>query len=345
MMGEPDEDRLIADSAAAFLERAGGLDRVRRLRDGGGALDRATWRGMADLGWIGVLVPQDAGGLGMTLREVAILLEAAGRWLPVEPLAGAIAAAAAIAQVRADSPALAALLAGDAVVVPVEGAAVTEADGGLSGSTDVAADVAAADAFLLVAGQGGDARLRLVPKAVAGLRVEAVRTVDGGSAGRLHLDGVRTADATALAEGEAAVAAARTVMGIVRFAHAACLVGLADEALRRSVAYLNERRQFGVPIGSFQALQHRAATLYVRLSAARALLHEAAQAADPSAAGAAAKLVASETALLVTKESIQFHGAIGFTDEHPIGLYLRRAMAVAGAGGTTDACLDAFAGA
>ncbi|MGQ9367051.1 acyl-CoA dehydrogenase family protein [Azospirillum sp. ST 5-10] len=334
-----DDDRLIADSANAFLAGAGGLDRVRRLRDAGGGLDRATWTAMAELGWFAMLVPEDAGGLGLTPRDAVTLMEAVGRHLPVEPVAGALAAAAAIAAARPEAAALEAAMAGRLVVVPVAAPAVRRVDGAWTGASDHAADLAAADAFLVAA----HSALLLLPADAAGLRVEALPGVDGGSVGRLHLDGVTAAEE--LAVGDAASAAATLATDMLRLAHAAYLVGLADTALAATVAFMTERRQFGVPIASFQALQHRAASLAVAVRSARALVQEAARPADRTAACAAAKLVAGETAFAVAKECIQFHGAIGFTDEHTIGLFLKRAMALCGAAGSADDCLRAVAAA
>jgi len=110
------------------------------------------------------------------------------------------------------------------------------------------------------------------------------------------------------------------------------LLGIMEEALSITIAYLKIREQFGRTLASFQALQHRAASMYVDSEVCRSLIFEACRAADARMAGAAAaaaKLRASEAALRVTKECIQLHGAIGFADEHDIGLYLRRAMVLA----------------
>jgi alkylation response protein AidB-like acyl-CoA dehydrogenase len=138
--------------------------------------------------------------------------------------------------------------------------------------------------------------------------------------------------APTLAEGADARRAFEGGRDMLLLALAAALVGVMDEALQQSLEYMKVRQQFGNAIGSFQALQHRAASCHVQVQAARALVYEACKAdsaASRALACAAAKGRASAAALAVTKECVQFHGAIGFADEHNIGLYLRKAMVLA----------------
>jgi alkylation response protein AidB-like acyl-CoA dehydrogenase len=172
------------------------------------------------------------------------------------------------------------------------------------------------------------------------LTIESEETVDGGSITRLALDGVARADLTVLLEGEGARAAFAEARDLMRLGYAALLVGLMDAALAMTVAYLKDRRQFGVPIGSFQALQHRAASLYVVIKASRALLYEACR-AGPERRGVAAlgaKAYAAQSALQTVKECVQLHGAMGYTEEHDMSLFFRRAMALAVAGGDAASC-------
>jgi alkylation response protein AidB-like acyl-CoA dehydrogenase len=139
-------------------------------------------------------------------------------------------------------------------------------------------------------------------------------------------------DAAVVASGPVAQAAFEHATDVMRLGYAAYLVGLAHEALQMALDFMKIRSQFGTPIGTFQALQHRAATCYVDASASRALVYEAARcfrSPTRARAVAAAKARASAAALHVTKECVQFHGAMGFADEHDIGLYLRKAMTFA----------------
>jgi alkylation response protein AidB-like acyl-CoA dehydrogenase len=134
----------------------------------------------------------------------------------------------------------------------------------------------------------------------------------------------------------------------LRLGYAAELVGLMDEARRRTVVYLTVRKQFGSPIGSFQAIQHRAASLYVELLACRSLVYEAGRAyrrARQSAAALMAKARVSHASRSVLHECVQFHGAMGYVEEHDIGLYFRRGTALGAAGGTTFECLALLAAA
>ncbi|HVB36947.1 MAG TPA: acyl-CoA dehydrogenase family protein, partial [Vicinamibacterales bacterium] len=127
--------------------------------------------------------------------------------------------------------------------------------------------------------------------------------------------------------------------------YSALLVGLMREALRLTLHHLKERRQFGVPIGSFQAIRHRCASMYVGVAATRALLFEACEAAGSARqalAAAAAKAKAAEVALKLVEECVQFHGATGFSDAHDIGLFFRRAMALVRAGGDAPTCRRFF---
>jgi alkylation response protein AidB-like acyl-CoA dehydrogenase len=177
-----------------------------------------------------------------------------------------------------------------------------------------------------------------VARDTPGLSVESEETVDGGSITRLHFDGVKLAALTVLQKGaEAAFAEATDLM---RLGYAALLTGLMDEALQITVAYLKDRRQFGVAIGSFQALQHRAASLYVVIKATRALLYEAARAGPErrSVAALGAKSYAAQSAMQTVKECVQLHGAMGYTEEHNMSLFFRRAMALAVAGGDAVLC-------
>ena len=165
-------------------------------------------------------------------------------------------------------------------------------------------------------------------------------TVDGGSVTRLRLTGVKLSDLPLLLKGGEATDAFAAARHLARLGYAALLTGLMDEALAITVQYLKDRKQFGVPIGTFQALQHRAASLYVIIKSSRALLYEAARAGTErrTMAALAAKSYASESAMQTVKECVALHGAIGYTAEHNMSLYFRRAMALAVAGGNAVSC-------
>jgi alkylation response protein AidB-like acyl-CoA dehydrogenase len=197
-------------------------------------------------------------------------------------------------------------------------------------------DAHAADVFVTLL----DDKLVAIPRNAKGATVETQDTVDGGSITRLRFDRVSPSGLTALASGHEARAAFLGGRDLALVGYAALLVGLADEALAMTVQYLKDRKQFGVPIGTFQALQHRAASLYVIIKGSHALLYEACQASTARRAIAAlsAKSYAAEIALTTVKECVALHGAMGYTAEHNMSLYFRRAMTLAVAGGDAVTC-------
>jgi alkylation response protein AidB-like acyl-CoA dehydrogenase len=347
-----ENERHIVQSVTDFLDGAGGLARARKLQAGTLSFDQQAWEKMASLGWFGAAVPESQGGLGLQPREIIAMLEAAGTRLLPEPWVPVIAASAALARIGgSEADVLTAnLIEGKTLCFPVpsgESGAEPASDGAgrFSGITAYVSDAHAAQVFLVGCASGERFGVFAVAANTPGLAIERMETVDGGSVLRLAFDKVRRTDLTLLSEGPEALPAMHDARDWMRLGYAALLVGLMDEALRMSVAYLKERRQFGVPIGSFQALQHRAASLYVRVNAARAMLYEACQVmgtARQALGAAAAKANASEVALHVVKESVQFHGAMGYSDEHNISLYFRRAVVLAAAGGNAMECRREF---
>ncbi len=348
MASPKDSDRHIVDSIGSLLDGAGGLARVRRLQSAAMSFDAALWAQLAALGWLGAAVPEAQGGVGLELREIMLLLEQAGKRLMPEPLVLALGGARLLARCNGE-PAkklLAEILAGKAICVPVEaepsgeGPALLKADSAqrLTARTAYVCDGHAGTVFLAPVSLGREVWACAVARDAAGVSVESEETVDGGSITRLRFDGVKLAALTVLQKGaEAAFAEASDLM---RLGYAALLTGLMDEALQITVAYLKDRRQFGVPIGSFQALQHRAASLYVIIKATRALLYEAAKAGPERRCVAAlgAKSYAAQSAMQTVKECVQLHGAMGYTAEHNMSLFFRRAMALAVAGGDAVLC-------
>jgi len=344
MLKLKDTDRHVVDSITDLLESAGGLDRVRRLQAGPKSFDRAAWAKLAQHGWLGAAVPEAQGGVGLGTRELLLLLEEAGRRLMPEPLVLALAASRVLAGCGETGAALLAeLIGGQTMVVPVEseaGAALTERGGSLDGATAYVADGHAGDVFLVLIEDGHAAAIVTVPRDTPGVTLESEDTVDGGTITRLRFRGMKISDLRVLAMGSQATAAFHAARDLSLLGYSALLVGLMDEALAMTVQYLKDRKQFGVPIGSFQALQHRAASLYVIIKSSRALLYEAARAGAERRriAALAAKSYASESAMTTVKECVALHGAIGYTAEYKMSLYFRRAMALAVAGGDAVAC-------
>ncbi|MDE2197418.1 MAG: acyl-CoA dehydrogenase family protein [Rhodospirillales bacterium] len=316
--------RLIRDSAAAIAQ-PDALGRIRALRFTAPGFERTSWQAMCDMGWPGLLVAEADGGSGLGMGEFCALCEELGAGLVPEPLIGTAVAARVL-----KGAALADLLAGRRLVLPawqeransLDAQGETRVAGGrVSGRKCFIPMAAGADAFV-VSGRDG---LALVAAAAAGLSVEP--TQDGGYFGTLSL---HEAPGTPLA-GDLDAALDEAAL-----ASSAYLLGVMERAFALTLDYLRTRQQFGRAIGSFQSLQHRAADLKIQIALTRASIESAAATLDGApavaerqAAVSRAKARAAEAAMLVTRQAIQLHGGIGYTDEADIGLYLRKAMVLA----------------
>ena len=335
MMDPLEHLQMIRDSAAGIAPRKGDFKRIRALRFTQPGFDRETWKQMCEMGWLGMRVPEESGGAGLGTQEFCSLAEELGRGLVPEPL---IPAAMAAQLLPADH--LPGVLAGERIVLPawqekpnsLDIAGTTELrDGKLSGRKLFIPMAGGADAFLVTVPDG----LALVERTAPGVRLELVETQDGGNFGTLVLE-----DAPA----EAIAGDAIEVLDGATIATAAYMLGMIDRALEITLDYMKTREQFGHKIGSFQALQHRAADLQIQLSLTRAVVNNAAYAADNQPRRAArqsaisrAKLRASDAAMVVTRACIQLHGGIGYTDAADIGLFLRKAMVLSPQYGGTAA--------
>ena len=317
-----DSIRLIRDSAAGIAPRTGDLRRIRALRFQTPGFDRSVWAQMCDMGWPGLLVPEDHGGAGLGMGAYCALAEELGAALAPEPMIGASMCAAVL---RGD--ALSRLLDGRMLVLPAwqeranrfdVGTETIIADGRVTGTKLFIPAAGGADGFL-VAGRDG---LALVAADAAGVSRRLEKTQDGGEFGTLVLDG---APCTPVA-GDLSEALDQAAL-----ATAAYLLGAMDRAFALTLDYLRTRQQFGRPIGSFQALQHRAADLKIQVALTRASVENAAALWDAGDAGrvaavSRAKARASDAAMLVCRQAIQLFGGIGYTDEADPGLFLRKAM-------------------
>ncbi|MBB6307926.1 acyl-CoA dehydrogenase [Xanthobacter tagetidis] len=328
-------EAMLAAAAGDLLDGEGGVARARARRDAGGGLDRAVWSRMAAMGWFSLLLPEAHGGLGLAPSDAVDFAQEIGARIAPEPVVAAIAAQPLLA--ACGTPAADTLLARAAGGAAVICAAPAERTDDGPGSAFQGLAFAPADVDVALAFDPPNRRLLALDPAEA----RTAATVDGGTLAFLA-DGP---DAVLVAEGASAQAAFLAACDVQRLLYAAELCGLMARALDMTLDYMRLRRQFGQPIGAFQALQHRAATHFVDVRATRALVREAGRAfgtQKQSGAAAAAKAAAGAAALRVLKDCIQLHGAIGFADEHDIGLYLRRAMVLAASAGTPRTCRAVF---
>jgi alkylation response protein AidB-like acyl-CoA dehydrogenase len=304
-----DEQEQLRREARTFLADRYSFERVAELADSEAGWDPASWKELVELGWIGVSAPEDAGGAGLGFMEEAVLFEELGRALYPGPYFSTVALAL---------PELPADIAHEAIAGGVRWSA--SLDGTL------VPDLAIVDR-VLVARDG-----KLLALAAEG---EALPTMDSTRRlGRLAdgLDGEEVGDASALER-----------MRVRAFAALALeAVGMAQRALELSIEHAKTREQFGKPIGIYQAISHKLADSYQLTELARSLAYWAAWAVsvedeEAPVAAAAAKAYASDVAVTVCEYAIQAHGGIGFTWEHPLHRYYKRAEWIQSYGGFPSA--------
>ncbi len=362
-----DTQRMLQDSARAFVSRSGGVDGARERRSLPAAFDRETWQTMAENGWFGLLLPEEQGGLGLGFAEAAVVIEELGRVVAPEPFVSAIVLAGAVLR-DGDNPDLCNekienLISGS--VIPAlawqeaanvyDPAAITTravpADGGflISGTKKFIPAAAGADAFIVSAMGPDGLALYWVAADAKGLGLSSDRAVDETDIGTLTLDGVSVAKDQVLVAKDTAAIMARAI-DEARVCAAAELVGVMKEAFDITLAYVKQREQFGRPVGKFQALQHRLVDLWIQQELSRDVLGQAVQCFDSSddvanraSEASAAKARCSEAGLLIGRQSIQLHGGIGYTDAYHIGMYLKRALVLSAWLGNADMHRKRFA--
>ena len=368
-----DEDQsLIQDTAREFCTTRAPVAQLRALRDRQDPLgwDADTWRAMVELGWAGIAVPEAHGGTGFGWQALGAILTETGRQLTASPLLATVVVGTA-ALLRGSGTQQASLLfliaaaateiytAGNTLPLHDALAVATTArrDGDafvVDGRKTFVLDGHVADVLLVVArtsGAPGDRdglTLLLVPGDAAGVTRVRTHLADSRNAANLTLGGVRVPADAVLGTVDDGAAVLEPVLDHARIALAAEMLGTAEEAFARTVSYLQERRQFGVVIGSFQGLKHRAADLHAELQLARSVVLDALSALDEGRDDVAqlaslAKAKVGEVLHAVSNEAIQMHGGIGMTDEFDIGFYLKRARVAEAAFGAVRFHRDRYA--
>ena len=343
---------MLAQSVGDFVKRGADLPRVRALAQTHAEFDRAQWRQLAELGWLGVLAPESCGGLGLGLAEAAIVAEGLGRALTPEPYT-AVAVLAACVLEQSAGPLRDELLTGlaNGECVPVLAwqeqaddfgglqlaTTATPFEGGyrVSGEKQFVIGAEAADGYLVTANAADGLQLLWVPRSATGCSTAQQPLADGRSYGTVTLKDVTVPREQVLASGRAARAALDRALDHAAVTASAELVGIMKRANEMSLDYMKTRVQFGKPIGSFQALQHRAVDLYIQQELADAVLRDVIRQLDDAPdeqtralSASRAKSRCADAALAITRAAIQFHGAIGFTEDCDVGLYVKRAMTV-----------------
>ena len=350
-----EEQSMLRDSARGLISDKAPVAHLRQLRDSRDAtgFSRDLWKTFAEMGFAGLLVPEEFGGSGLGCVEAGVVMEEIGRNLTPSPfLSTAVVAASALSRggskaqrgeylPKIASGKLIAALALDegAKHRPLHTAmqAVRAGNGfRLNGAKALVVDGHVADLLIVAArsaGQAGDRdglTLFLVDPRSKGIAVERTIMVDSHNAARIDFDNVEVTADSVLGDVDGGFALLDGLLDIGRGAVASEMLGLSEEVFGRTVAYLKERKQFGKAIGEFQALQHRAAQLYIDIEITRAAVLKALQALDADVAGAAsavavAKARAGTTATRAVQEGVQMHGGMGMTDQFDIGFFMKRA--------------------
>ena len=349
-----EDQELLRDAAAGFLNENAPVSAFRELRDSNSTagFSRDLWSEMAQMGWAGILVPEEFGGSEFGMVGAGLIAEEMGKHLTASPfLATSVLAATAFSKFGSEAQKenhLPKISAGETLYAlavdegakhaPAKTALKAERSGNgfkLSGAKTFVANGHVADHVIVAArtsGEAGDENgitLFLVEAETAGLQRSASKMVDSSSFARLQFEDVEVNADAVIGEVDFGYEPLDTILNAGRACLAAEMSGCADQAFNMTVAYINERKQFGVPVGSFQALQHRAAHLHTEIELAKAVTLAALQSLDTEEENAwrltaLAKTKVGQVALLAAQEGVQMHGGMGMTDAFDIGLYLKR---------------------
>ena len=362
-----EEQQILRDTARTFLQERAPVSHLRKLRDSdsGEGFSGELWAEMAAMGWSAILVPERYNGLNYGFAGMGILLEQSGRTLTSSPLlATALTGVAAITTYGSEAQQAAilpAVVKGEHLLAlacddtgqhdPYQvSTKASETDTGyrINGHKTAVLDGHTANTFIVSARTGSDISLFLIPADSHGISVEPYPVLDTHFACHVKLDQVEVDKSQLLGELNNGQAMLEVILDIARIGTSAEMLGIAQEAFERTIEYLKERKQFGVLIGSFQSLQHRAAHLFGEIEMCKSLVIKALHELD-KATGNHAELASltkarlCDTAHLATTEAIQMHGGIGMTDDFDIGFFLKRCQILESLYGDRYYHLDRFA--
>jgi alkylation response protein AidB-like acyl-CoA dehydrogenase len=344
----PDEQDMLRDAARTFVQRELNPSAQRKLRGQNPPFDPAIWQAMATMGWTGLLIDEALGGAGAGLQAFCAVLTELGRALPPEPLI-ACSVLATVAIQGGDNAALrTSLLRGVASGHELPALATEPATRSapgvraernaagqwlLHGELRFARPGHGSTGYLVLANTDEGAALFWLRHGLAGVAVTHEPITDGSDAARISLTHVALTDSELLVRPGRATTVVQHAGDAALIGTAAELLGLMRAVFEQALDYLRTRRQFGVAIGSFQALQHRAVDLHIQHELTSALVERASRlydegSPDISLVAAHAKARAADAAQQTVREAMQFHGAMGYTDECDIGLFLKRSLAL-----------------
>jgi alkylation response protein AidB-like acyl-CoA dehydrogenase len=351
-----DEQNMLKDTAKEFCAKSVPIAQLRKLRDedNGDGFDRGTWAKMVELGWAGIPWPEQYGGLAFGYKGLGVVTEETGRSLAASPLISTVWLSGTLINLAGNAEQKSELLSGIAageliVAVALEeshrhdpfhiAAKAREKEGvyKISGKKTFVLDGHVADKLIVVTRTSGkkDSRegltLFLVDRKTKGVKVTRTKMADSRNAANIQFRGVTATRAQILGTLGGAAAILDRALDVARIGLAAEMLGSTEECFERTVKYLKEREQFGVPIGSFQALKHRAADMFCEVELSKSVVLEALTALDEgrdateiAKLASLAKTKVGETFTRVSREGIQMHGGIGMTDEFDIGFFIKR---------------------
>ena len=349
-----EEQQMLKESAQGFLAEFAPIAELRKQRDAGSQTGYADnlWGQMTDMGWAAILVPEAYGGLEFGHVGMGQIVEQTGRTLTASPLfATAVLGVTAInaAGSEAQKTELLGAIAGGEITTAlavdekihhtptqISMAAVKQGGGYvLNGAKRFVADGSIADKLIVAArtsGEAGDMQgisLFVVDRTAAGVEVERVEMTDTRNYANINFSNVEVAEAALLGEEGKGFKALSTTLDAGNIYLSAELLGMAQQSFEMTLQYLKERKQFGVLIGSFQALQHRAADWWSQVELCKSVVLKSLQAMDEGdkrapVLASVAKAKLCEVAELSTNEAIQMHAGIGMTDEYDIGFFIKR---------------------
>ena len=352
-----EEQTMLKDSAKDFCATNTPIGQLRKLRDEANAdgFDRVTWGSMVELGWAAIPWDEEHGGLAFGYKGLGVVTEESGRTLTASPLYASVWVGGTVINVAGSDAQKAELLpqlaAGEMLLAlaleeshkhnpyGISTTATVNGDGyTLDGSKTFVLDGHVADKLIVVARSSGEAGSRqglslfMVDREAQGVTVTRTLMADSRNAANVVLSGVQVGSDALIGELDKAADALDQALDIARIGLTAEMLGGIQECFERTVEYLKERKQFGVAIGSFQALKHRAADMFCEIELSKSCVLEALTALDEgrdrediAKLASLAKAKVGETYNLVSREGIQMHGGIGMTDEFDIGFFIKRA--------------------
>ena len=350
-----EEQQMLRDSAKDFAEQKTPVSHFRGLRDNKDPLnwDKEVWKEMVDLGWSGILIPEEFGGSDFGLAGISVIMQEVGKTLTPSPLlATAVLGASAITSFGTQdqkSKYLPLIASGEittAIAVDEESHhapanTITKAElvndkWILNGKKKFVVDGASADVLIILArtsgakGENTGLTLFILDASAKGIEIIKTDMADCRNYANIVLDNVKVDKAAILGDQESGGEAIDKILDEGRIALASEMLGNSEAAFEMTINYLKERKQFGVLIGTFQALQHRAAEMFCEIELTKSAVMAAMQGADENnndlqRMASLAKSIAGETLYLVSNESVQMHGGIGVTDEYDIGFFMKRA--------------------